>query len=58
MDNENFTLYKEDAEEALKSMESNTIDLVVTSPPYDDLRHYKGVGDTWNHNKFCAIAKE
>ena len=58
MDNENFTLYKEDAEEALKSMESNTVDLVVTSPPYDNLRHYNGVGDTWNHNKFCAIAQE
>ena len=48
MDNENFTLYKDDAEEALKSMEDNTIDLVVTSPPYDNLRRYNGIGDTWN----------
>ena len=58
MNNENFTLYKDDAEEALKSMEDNTVDLVVTSCPYDNLRHYNGVGDTWNHNKFCAIAQE
>lgn len=58
MDNENFTLYKDDAEEALKSMEDNTVDLVVTSPPYDNLRRYSGIGDTWNHNKFCAIAQE
>lgn len=58
MDNENFTLYKEDAEEVLKSMEDNSVDLVVTSPPYDNLRHYSGIGDTWNHNKFCAIAQE
>ena len=58
MTNENFTLHKGDAEEALKSMGDGTVDLVVTSPPYDNLRHYNGVGDTWNHNKFCAIANE
>lgn len=58
MTNENFTLYKGDAEEALKSMGDGTVDLVVTSPPYDNLRHYNGVGDIWNHNKFCAIANE
>ena len=58
MDNEKFTLYKEDAEEALKSVEDNSVDLVVTSPPYDNLRRYSGIGDTWNHNKFCAIAQE
>ena len=58
MDNENFTLYKEDAEEALKSMEDNSVDCVVTSPPYDNLRSYMGVGDTWTHDKFCAIAQE
>jgi site-specific DNA-methyltransferase (adenine-specific) len=53
-----YQLYLNDAEEQLKSMEDNTIDLVVTSPPYDNLRSYMGVGDTWNHDKFCAIAKE
>ena len=58
MNNENFTLYKDDAEEALKSMEDNTVDLVVTSCPYDNLRCYNGIGDTWNHDKFCAIAQE
>jgi site-specific DNA-methyltransferase (adenine-specific) len=53
-----YQLYLNDAEEQLKSMEDNTIDLVVTSPPYDNLRSYMGVVDTWNHDKFCAIAKE
>jgi site-specific DNA-methyltransferase (adenine-specific) len=53
-----YQLYLNDAEKQLKSMEDNTIDLVVTSPPYDNLRSYMGVGDTWNHDKFCAIAKE
>lgn len=30
------------SEEILKKIESNTIDLVVTSPPYDKLRNYNG----------------
>jgi site-specific DNA-methyltransferase (adenine-specific) len=28
--------------EYLKTMDSECIDLVVTSPPYDNLRDYKG----------------
>ena len=58
MVNENMTLYNGDAEGILKSMEDNSVDCVVTSPPYDNLRSYMGVGDTWTHDKFCAIAKE
>ena len=58
MVNENTTLYNGDAEGILKSMEDNSVDCVVTSPPYDNLRSYMGVGDTWTHDKFCAIAKE
>ena len=54
----NTTLYNGDAEDILKSMEDNFVDCVVTSPPYDNLRSYMGVGDTWNHGKFCAIAQE
>jgi site-specific DNA-methyltransferase (adenine-specific) len=53
-----YGLYMGDAEEQLKNIEDNSIDLVVTSPPYDTLRKYNGIGDTWNHNKFCAIANE
>lgn len=47
-----------DAAERLKEFEENSVDLVVTSPPYDNLRSYNGVGDTWNHDKFKTIAKE
>lgn len=47
-----------DAAERLKEFEENYVDLVVTSPPYDNLRSYNGVGDTWNHDKFKTIAKE
>ena len=28
--------------EVMKSFDDNVIDLTVTSPPYDDLRNYKG----------------
>lgn len=35
-----YTLYNKDCIEALKGIPDNSIDLVVTSPPYDDLRSY------------------
>jgi site-specific DNA-methyltransferase (adenine-specific) len=57
--NENkLELYNGDSEEILKNIPDESIDLVVTSPPYDNLRSYMGIGDTWNHNKFCKIASE
>ena len=55
---ERYNLMNGDSEILLKSLKDNTIDLVVTSCPYDSLRKYNGIGDTWNHNKFCEIAKE
>lgn len=42
----------------LKSIPSKSVDLVVTSPPYDNLRTYGGVADSWNFEKFKAIANE
>lgn len=47
-----------DSAEVLKTFDNNSIDCIVTSPPYDSLRKYNGVGDTWNHNKFMEIANE
>lgn len=55
---QNSTLLLGDAAEQLKILSDESIDCVVTSPPYDSLRKYKGIGDTWNHAKFCEIAKE
>lgn len=43
--------------EILSTMESNCIDLVVTSPPYDDLRDYTKES-AWNFNSFKKIAKQ
>lgn len=53
------TVVHGDAEDTLRwDIEKNSVDLIVTSPPYDTLRKYNGVGDTWNKNKFMAIACE
>lgn len=46
-------VYNEDCLETLRKMPDDFIDLVVTSPPYDNLRDYKGY--TF---EFEAIAKE
>ena len=35
-------IYQGDCLEVMKELENNSIDLVVTSPPYDNLREYKG----------------
>lgn len=54
----NKTLYKGDSADMLKRIDSDSVDLVVTSPPYDRLRFYGGVGGSWNFDKFKAIANE
>ena len=49
--------YNMDAEKALAMMDDECVDMVVTSPPYDNLRKYNGHGRDWNQSKFEAIAK-
>ena len=51
-------VYLGDSEVLLKELPDDYVDLVVTSPPYDNLRKYNGVGDSWNHEKFKKIADE
>ena len=50
-------IYNCDCIDGLKQLDDNSVDLTVTSPPYDDLRSY---GDTleWNFDVFKHIAKE
>lgn len=45
-------LIKGDCLENMKHIKNNTIDLTVTSPPYDDLRNYNSIID------FRSVAKE
>ncbi|MGL4572741.1 MAG: DNA-methyltransferase [Clostridium sp.] len=45
-----------DNREGMRLLPNNYIDLTVTSPPYDDLRRYKGC--EWNFDIFKEIAQE
>ena len=51
-------LYNGDCLEILKNIPDCSVDLTVTSPPYDNLRTYNGNIDQWNFEKFKSIAKE
>jgi len=42
----------------MKTLEENSIDLTVTSPPYDNLRTYNGNNDLWNENVWKDTIKE
>ncbi len=48
-------IFNGDAVDLLKKMPLNSVDLVVTSPPYDDLRDYENEG-VWNFEVFTTIA--
>lgn len=51
-------IYNEDCLEGMKGIPDNTIDLIITSPPYDNLRTYNGNIAQWSFEKFQDIAKE
>ena len=60
---DNGILYCNDAIEQLPLFADEVIDLVVTSPPYDNLRYYstknkKELENIWNFEKFKIVAKE
>lgn len=50
-------VYNDDCLNVLKIMQDKTVDLVVTSPPYDNLRNYHN-SLNWNFETFQQIAKE
>lgn len=41
----------------MRKLEDECVDLVVTSPPYDDLREYHN-NNAWNYDFFMEVAKE
>jgi site-specific DNA-methyltransferase (adenine-specific) len=51
-------IYNEDCLEGMKRIDDASVDCVVTSPPYDNLRKYGGVAEGWNFDKFKAIAQQ
>lgn len=50
-------IYNIDCLSGLKQLEDNSVNLTVTSPPYDDLRSYQGTCN-WNFEVFKSIADE
>lgn len=46
-----------DSAVVLSTIKSNSVDLVVTSPPYDELRDYNK-DSVWNFNSFKKIARQ
>lgn len=50
-------VYNVDCLSGLKEIESDSVNLTVTSPPYDNLRTYGNVTD-WNYEIFKPIAEE
>ena len=52
------TLYRGDCLEVMKKLPSDSINLTVTSPPYDNLREYNGNINQWDFEKFKQIADE
>ena len=52
------TIYNEDCLTGMQRIPDGSVDCIVTSPPYDNLRKYGGVGDGWSFEKFQQIAKE
>lgn len=51
----NIDLRCGDCLELMKCIPDGSIDLTVTSPPYDNLRTYNGNIDQWNFAKFQAV---
>jgi len=47
-----------DCLEVMQTIPDNTIDLTVTSPPYDNLRTYNGNIGQWSFEKFQGIARQ
>ena len=47
-----------DCLDAMKQMEDSTIDLTVTSPPYDNLRTYNGNNELWNEQVWKDCIKD
>ncbi len=51
------TIINASSDKYLKKIPEESIDMVITSPPYDDLRDYEGK-ITWDYSVFRKIAKE
>lgn len=53
-----IVLLQGDCLEEMYSIPDGSIDLTVTSPPYDKLRAYNGNNDAWNQDKWKSVIKD
>lgn len=51
-------LYNADCLDVMRELHDSSVDLTVTSPPYDNLRTYNNNIGQWSFEKFQQIAKE
>jgi len=51
-------LIQGDCLEKMKGIESGSVDLTVTSPPYDNLRSYNGNNEQWGEHVWKAVLAE
>jgi len=49
------TIYPVSCIDGMQQMDEESVDLVITSPPYDDLRTYND-SSKWDHNVFMQVA--
>jgi site-specific DNA-methyltransferase (adenine-specific) len=50
-------IYQGDCLEVMKDIPDNSVDLTVTSPPYDNLRTYNGNNALWGEHVWKAVIK-
>ena len=55
---QNIFLYNDDCLCSMRLIKDCSVDLTITSPPYDNLREYNGNISQWSFEKFCSIAKQ
>lgn len=55
---DNYTLTLGDCLERMNEIEDGSVDLTVTSPPYDNLRTYNDTLNDWNADKWQTVLRE
>jgi len=57
-DRDNIKLYNDDCMAIMKRYDDNIFDLIITSPPYDNLRTYNDNNFSWNESKWKEVIQE
>ena len=55
--NEKYKLFQGDCLELMKDIPDGSVDLTITSPPYDNLRSYNGNNEKWGEHIWKEVIK-